>query len=568
MRMLVTLAAAVLATSVVAQSPLTTSFAGGNSGNVGGGIYFNLTVSNAGSLTITQIDFNTTTAVGTPGTLAVFMGPQSWVGNNTQPALWTSVASGPVVTAATGTPTTCLLGGGGFTLGPGQYGIALVSQGFNWAYTNGGGAVPSTISTANGRLTFNGGGAQNIALDPLAPTFSPRLFNGSIHYTDPGVGTPIAVASQEKYGAGCVGRWTSFYEVWGNPASNDLSNQTIRLQFAGDRYNVSMGGNPYTAPSGGAVTVALASGDTTFLASAAGLAPSAILWPDGGGAGTQVATDLEISTEGYISPAPETNPNDVTPTFGELLGGQARWAPHWKNQNPLTLGNITLEVEAVTGAYVVSYNGVACPTGATTTSTYQVAFLPSGDVEYRYATMSVNGGGSFPEVVGWSVGAGPGGPALDRGSMDITAAAPFSTAGQDNAPLTLSMTDAGGAAARPVLGTNPKLNIQNYGDATHPFLGLGVLVLSFTQINPGIPLTAVGFAAPECSVYAGSGSVGVVFMTPVPGPHIQDFINGGIPNNPTFNGALLFAQVGTFTNGYNPAGILSSNGLRLKLGTL
>lgn len=549
------------ATIGLAQSPLTTSFAGGNSGNAQGGIYFDLQVNT--TITITQIDFNSDpVAVGIPvgsaGTMSVWLGPTTYLNNIANTSLWTIVASAPVTVQAVGTPTTGVLSTP-FALGPGNYGVAMQSQGFNWEYTNGvtctSTTVPGSCSNSlfsNAELTLRGGAAQNAFL--TNPAFTPRVFNGSIHYTIGG--TPIAVASQQKYGLGCYGRWTSYFEDHPNSVGFDLDNTTVEHIFAGSHYaQVQVGATAFTPPGAGAPAATFLSGDNSVLATAvlgAAALPFPILYPQAGLAG--VANDLEITSEGYIIPLPTAGvPSgltvDTTPTSAELLNGPERWAPHWKNMNPTAGGNVTVENLGGT-ALVVSYNGVN-DNGAT--STFQVVFHQGGNVEYRYGIMSHVGGGSFPVVMGLSQGGG----ALSRGNLDVSAAMPFPMHAVDNAPLDVSLDN------RPILGSNPNWVVSGYSQGTTPTV-LGARILSFTQFDPGLPLAPLGM--PGCNQFVGLDSTSVFFTA---GPTTTfPFINGGIPNLPAFNGVLVFGQVATFTSGYNGLGVIASNGLRLLLGTL
>jgi hypothetical protein len=567
-----------LVASSLAQSTLSTLTGGTNSGNSGGGMYFDLQVHN--TITITQIDCLTgsptpqipasNTPTPGPSVLEVWLGPTTYVGNVTNPSLWT-----PVATATGNVATTTMVP---FTLntplclGPGNYGIALKSLAtatapnviWGFGYTNGGTCTSSTIPGActspaslfsNADMTIRAGAAQNAFLS--GGVFTPRVYNGAIHYT-PG-GTPIAVASWENYGAGCYRRRTSFYELSPNPASFDLSGATgstltLALNGAGG-YQVTAGGTPYTAPSPTAtqVTLTQTTGNETFLASSVlgGPLSSLVLYP--AGANYQIATDLEICTDGYISPVPATNPWG-TPNITGFLTGGTRWAPYWKNINPSSsgLGNITLEVDAQ-GSLVVSWNGVQDEgaTGVTATSSFQVAYLANGNVEYRYApNMSIGGGGSFPVIVGWTSGGG----ALAN-EIDISASAAgsgFTIYGVDNAELMQVMD------ARPRLGTAPNFVTSNCPAGTL----LGVSMMSFVQVNPGVPLTPYG--APECFQYQGAEVVQVNFG--ISGGQFQQ--NFPIPLATAFNGVLIYAQSAALASGFNSLGAVFSNGTRMFMGSL
>ena len=73
-----------LATAVVAQSPLTTIYTGGNGLGAGSTIYFNV-VLNA-PLTFTQIDVNSSSVANTAGSITVRWCNNTYVGNDTNAA--------------------------------------------------------------------------------------------------------------------------------------------------------------------------------------------------------------------------------------------------------------------------------------------------------------------------------------------------------------------------------------------------------------------------------------------------------------------------------------------------
>jgi hypothetical protein len=567
-----------LVASTIAQSTLSTLTGGTNSGNSGGGLYFDLQVHN--TITITQIDCLTGSPTAnvpasntpTPGVsvLEVWLGPTTYVNNVTNPSLWT-----PVATATGNVAMTTMVP---FTLstplclGPGTYGVALKSLAtatapnviWGFGYTNGGTCTSTTIPGSctspaslfsNADMTIRAGAAQNAFL--AGGVFTPRVWNGAFHYTQGG--SPIAVASWENYGTGCNRRRASFYELSPNPASFDLSGATgstltLALNGAGG-YQVTAGGTPYTPPSPAAVPVTLTqtTGNETFLASSVlgGPLSSLVLYP--AGATYQIATDLEICTDGYISPVPASNPWSA-PNITGFLNGATRWAPYWKNTNASStgLGNITLEVDAQ-GNLIVSWNGVQdeSATGVTTTSSFQVAYLANGNVEYRYApNMSIGGGGNFPVIVGWTLG---GGALVNEMDISVMAAGSgFTIHGQDNAELTQVMD------ARPRLGTSPNFVTSNCPVGT----SLGVSMLSFVQVNPGVSLAS--FGAPSCFQYQGAEVVQVNFGVSG-GQFLQNF---PIPLSTAYNGLLVYSQSAALAAGQNQLGILFSNGTRMFMGSL
>ncbi|MFO1050692.1 MAG: hypothetical protein U1F36_00590 [Planctomycetota bacterium] len=551
--------AALLALSALgfAQSPLTTLSGGTNLGNVGGGIYFDLHVNT--TITITQIDFlcSANTVAGT-GTLNVFLGPTTYIGNVTNPNLWAVVGTATTAVA----PSTVANGvlTQPFALGPGDYGIALQSNAFSHGYTNGvtctSNTIPGSCSNSlfsNAELTLRAGAAQNVFLS--GGIFNPRIFNGAIHYTLGG--TPVQVAAWEPYGKGCYARYRSFYQLFPNPVGFNMGNtggvtnpvSALRLQFANSAYHVVPSTNTIVPPISAPVT--LSTNDSTF--NATSVLPGAVLpfpIPHPLNGGVTFAFDLGISTDGYIVPAPASMANNATVAVATFLSQAPRWCPHWKNMAPLTAGS-GIYVEQDTsggpgGPLLVTWNNVA-DNALTTTSSFQVAFYSNGDVEYRYGVMSQNGGGSLPVIVGWTEGGG----ALDPGSIEISTSLPIDTFTVDNQPLTLGLNN------RPLLGGSANTTTSAVPGGT----SLGAIAFGFTQLTPGLDLSGIGMAG--CRMLT---SFDVTASVPVTGSSFNFSLP--IPNITALNGGLIYAQSLSVSGGYNTLGVLTSNGVRMKLGSL
>jgi hypothetical protein len=550
------LALLVLAPLALAQSPLVTLTGGTNLGNVGNNLYFDLQVNT--TVTITQISFLVGGVfagppVATSGSCDIWLGPTTYVGNTTNQGLWTQVATtGPVPIApavmSTGTLTVPLC------LGPGNYGVALKSNQFAHGYTNGvtctSTTIPGSCSNSvfsNAELTLKGGANQNTSW--TSGLNQPRIFNGSISYTLGG--TPVAIASWQGYGLGCYKFHHTFQENYLNPSTSfDLGNATgtnsLHLSFIGTGYIVGPFNTTgtYFTPTGAATPII--SSDAT---NATVTLPFGLVYPMPSGA--QVTTQLEVSDNGWISPQPGTNATaGANPTEATWLVGGPRWGM-WYNFNPaLNASSIKTELDPSGQIYYVTWDGVADSAAATDINHFQMAFFANGDVEYRWGSMVTGTGGTAPALVGWT----PGGGVLDPGDVDISAiTAPFTTGPTDNPPLTLSLTQ------RPQLGTSPGFLTSNIPAGT----ALAALILSFGQVNPGIDLGFLG--APGCSEYVNlGGAVTTVFV--VSGSSTT--FNFAIPNLPVYNGQLLYGQSASFTSGYNPLGILASNGVRLVVGTL
>ena len=546
------LAATLAATMGVAhaQLSLNTLTGGTNQGNVGGGIYFDLEVLT--TITINQIDFRcgANTAAGT-GTLDLYLGPTTYLGNVTDPQLWTLVTSTAPVAVAPSAVSNGVLNTP-ISLGPGNYGIALKSNSFSHGYTNGvtctSNTIPGSCSNSlfqNSELILRAGAAQNSFL--TGGVFTPRIFNGTINYSLGG--NPIQVAAWEEYGQGCYEFYRSFYQLFPNPVGLNLGNgnpvSALRLVFQGGTYNVQQSNSTVIPPS--TPPIQLQSGAQAILASSVipgGALPFPIPHPLAGGGA--LANDLEICTKGYIVPSPASQAVENNPSVGAFLAGAPRWAPHWKNIDPAAGGGLHVEVDPVTLELRVTWDSVP-DSGLATTSTFQVAFIPNGDVEFRYGTMSQNGGGGQPVIIGWTEG----GNSVDPGNIEIATSLPFSTGPADNPPLTI------GLSARPVLGTTFNVEVSSIPAGT----AVGGLSFGFTPNIPGLDLGFIGM--PGCFAHH---SLDITSGLPLAPPSLA--IPLTLANDPSLNGVLIFGQAISISPGFNANGVLSSNGARLKLGAL
>ena len=152
-----------LASAIAAQSPLTTLYAGGNGLGAASTIYFDVVLSVP--LTFTQIDVNSSSTVGTVGSIDVRWVASTYVGNDTNAAVWTLGGAGPGTAAGAGVPSACALTP--FSLLPGNYGIAVTFNGIGQNYTDGNGtATPGSGSNqtyTNNDLTLLAGASATAA---------------------------------------------------------------------------------------------------------------------------------------------------------------------------------------------------------------------------------------------------------------------------------------------------------------------------------------------------------------------------------------------------------------------
>lgn len=553
MRTLASYVMLLLASLATAQSPLVTLAGGTNQGNVGNNVYFNLQILQ--TVTISQIDFlcGANTIASANGILDIYIGPTTYVGNELNAALWTQVATtGPV----TVTPSATSLGvlQVPLCLGPGNYGVALKSNNFCHGYSNGdGNATPGSGTNqtfTRAEMVLRAGANQNTPWSSALNT--PRIFNGSIHFTQGG--TPIAVAAWERYGQGCYKWFHSFLEIYPNPSTSfDLKNtaaqyNSLHMTFLGSGYLV----GPFQNGTGTFYTPTAAATPLVFGANnsvATFTTPFPVLYPTP--SGPLVSQSFEVSDNGYVSPA-GSNGSISAPTEALFLSGNPRWAAAWFDFDPMlnAAGSITYETDPSNQAFYVTWSGVADVLLAGTLNTFQIMFTAGGDVEFRYGTMSLSQGGVYPCLTGWT----PGGNVMNPGSTDISnIVAPFQTGPTDNPPLSLA------ASSRPLLGGTITLDTTDIPPSTL----VGVMMLGFGQVNPGLPLAVIGM--PDCFQLVGlNGSAKSLFL--VSGTSASS--NLPIPNNAALNGVRVYGQSLTLTPGYNTAGLIASNGVRLSIGAL
>lgn len=526
-----------LATSLAAQSPLTTVFTGNTSLAAGATAYVDL-VLNA-PLTFTQIDINTTAVASTAGTLEVRWCPTTYVGNDTNPAAWTLVSTAPVVSAGPNLPTVCTLQP--FTLPPGNYGLAVTHIGIGPLYITGNGtAVPGsgsnqTYSTAELTLLA---GATAAAAPGTAICCTPRVFNCNLYYNLSGSGT---VATRTNYGAGCYLRVASFYENFATSAAFDLASSAISMIPTGSGYVVLPGLTTYVAPSAAATQLTLGDDTETAITLAA-----PFTYPGGS------TSSLTVCSNGYVSVA-SGNGTAFTPVVATTLA-----APQtgWWNQhdyNPAAVGSGQVKFETIGSIAYVTWDGVYDfgGTSAANANTFQFQFdTATGAVHIVFQGMSVLGNA---RLVGYS----PGGASADPGNQDLSATLPatFTLSGNDVPPLTLA------ASARPLIGTTINLDTSSVTGSS-----IGINFLSLGQIPaPGFDLGVLG--APGCPALVDvNQSVGNAIGNALPGLSLS--VPLVIPNSVGLLAFPLFSQSIWLDATANTFGALTSNGVALVLGNL
>ncbi len=526
MRTYLALSVLLAAASLTAQSPLTTTYAGGNGLGAGSTIYFDLQVTLP--ITINQIDVNSSSAASTAGSIDVRTCPTTYVGNDTNAGAWTLVSSGPAVAAGNGVPTPVNLTSP-FTLAPGNYGIAITYNGIGQNYTNGNGTtVPG--SGANQTYTTTEftllAGASSGGAPGTAICCNPRVFNGSIYYV---VGSG-AFATRTSFGAGCLNTSSSFFETFGNGlfdlgGQGGATNSLLLTPTGAGGYAVLPGSNLFYTPTSANLGMTDDSVNTQTL-------PFPWITPTG------VTSTVVISSNGFLWSAANTA-NGCCNGDPALFFSQAeRYAVLWQDLNPTAGGTVHFDVDPSGQVAYVTWLNVPEYGQAANLNTFQVAIFASGAVEYRWQQC---GNISHTVLVGYTRGNG----ARNPGAIDISATVPFVTQ-PDRVPLALT------TSARPVMGTTFNWVTNNVPATSF----VGILGLGFSSIVPPFDLALLG--APGCFQHVGVSATTAFLPTSGSGS-----VPTTIPNSPALAGVRVFGQSIAVDPTINALGAITSNGIEL-----
>lgn len=568
MHKLISLAAVAMSgAALLAQTPscngpapagsLTTLFAGGvylgtTSAAVGFNQMFDLT-SNS-DLTINQIDLHFYDN-GAPATNPILTGltttvsfwtcPTTSVGNEANQAVWTQLGTGTVTIQANGTHSPAVFTP--FLLPAGSYGAVVhidpvldpatnTLVGAHPLYTNPA-STPGTATVYNDQyLTLTARGFQGTAWTGVPAL---RVINTQIYY-QPGVNAGYTT----QYGAGCYERPQTVYEYQvgpggGNFTTSDLSNSSLTFLNQGSSYLVIPSAVSLIPP----VSAALTTVGTTFDddITAAQVLPFSFPYP--GGSTTQVI----MSTNGhaFLGASPATfGPYNMSQFFTDV----PRLACAWMDLDLTYQGSMHFDVDPSNQFVTLTWQN--CPEWDPLASipglgsnTFQIIMYATGQVDYVYS-----GNITFyncPFVVGFGRGDGT----VDPGSIDISASLPI-IGGDGSVPPVL------GLDARPVTGTSMNFVCDGLTNSTF----FGVFLLGFGSTNP---VSLANYGMPGCSQHV--ALPGVTLFRPVTAGAMTAPLT--IPNSPAFNGVNLFGQAAPLTSGLNSAGLLTSNGLCVHIGT-
>jgi hypothetical protein len=523
----VVLACCALPGQLPGQSTLTTLWAATTwLASTDGAVYFDLQINRA--LELKQIDCDLVRAAGAQGEIDVWVRPATWSGHVAGPVPatgdWAFASSGPVRAAALDQPSVCELQRP-VALAPGRYGIALHHRGVAPAYTI---HLLGSQTFANTDLALIAGGSSTLCFG--GATFATRVWNGSLHYSLLAAARPIATA--EPFGEGCYAARASFYEAFG-PGASGLDGQTLVLvPNAAGGYDVLRTAGTLPMDTAGSVDLGLARAGFAVQA-----LPFALPFPGGSTTSVVVAASGQLALDDQFLPV-----SYELPSAAALLAGPPRLCALWRDLAPTPAANVHELVDAAAQTVEFVWAGVPVQGAPASTNTFAVRLHGSGVVELSWqSTAPATVGG--PLLVGWS----PGNHAIDPGSVDLSAAAPFATA-RDATGLLLD------AVQRPIPGG--RLDVTTHGEP--PGALPGAVVLAFGALAQPLDLASLG--APGCRQYLANPAVVIPFALCPATTALR------VPAGTAWLGAGFAAQAVALAPGANALGAVTSNGLAFVVG--
>lgn len=573
MRVLLPLAAALSALALSAQSPLTTTFAGGScqSGNM-----FDVQATNPAGITVQYFEVNLSAGTWDVEVYAKTV-PGPYLPSVNVAADWTlkGTALG-VVSNGPGVPTIVPVAVCEYippTTTQSFYVTVTTANVCGLNYTNSG--VTGTVFASNSDLNFYAGAGLSY---PFTGNFNPRVFNGNIYYVvgpDPGCATGLAFAAKSKYGAACYNDPRMVHEYWPVNSTIDLVNTSWILAYnpgpTGGNYTVTPG-----APAYDGVTPAVSGVDLPTLPYTTssslnwddasinmtlpvGLFPTGFPYPN---AANATAVDISVNSNGRIYLGSHfdnsfdsngANSGYVPTSFQGTTGvGFPMIAGFMNDMDPTIAGShIWYEDPSPSGGVRITWDNVpnwqdtAAGAPLAVANYIQMELLPNGIVFLAFGPSLGNGGSSTNEAItGYSPGM----------------AEPFSTP-VDWSAITSLMSGTGpgvtiDASARPVLGST--INVTT--DRIPAGSLVGGQIYGLTPVPTGFPL--IGLLGIPCDLYA---TLDLLTTAVLPGPTYTNPF--AIPATPSLAGGVVAVQ-GFALNALipNPLGAVMSEGLLLTLG--
>ncbi|HEX6811710.1 MAG TPA: hypothetical protein VF384_08820 [Planctomycetota bacterium] len=549
----------VAAVTLTAQSPLTTTFAGGNaqSGNM-------FDIVGLQPVVINGFDVNLT-GTATIEVYAVTAGT-TYVGNEANPSAWTLLGTAPnVVGLGAGVPTPVPITFSVPVNPAQQQGFYVTVTTGSLAYTNG--TLVGSVFAANSDIQFLEG--VGIAY-PFGAIFTPRIWNGRIHYVP---GTSSGFATKTTYGTGCYDLPRMAHELFpGDTFPVDIANTQWTLIYVpgptGGNYVIVPTGNVYDGVTPAATGVNLVTQPYTT--------SSSLNWDDASinqtlsfnfpypNATSATTSSISVNSNGRIylgshndaSFAANGANSGYTPTSfrGTTGPGLPVIAGFMCDLDPTVGGEIWYESASPNGGVRITWHNIrnwqdpAYAGLPAQLNFIQMELLPSGTVFLSFGSSLGNGGSvGNAAITGFSAGVGnPQAPSLDWSSI-----VGYQT-GTGEVALKID------ADNRPITGTTINVTVSEV--PTGAFVA--AVVYGFTKFNPGIPLAILGM--PGCYAHT---SPDVMVAGLATGPTFGSPLS--IPNNPALTGFMLLGTglvLGpTIPNAF---GGITSNGLELVIGTL
>jgi len=351
---------------------------------------------------------------------------------------------------------------------------------------------------------------------------------------------PVPATSQ-AVGSGCpAASGPSLYEIFSTTNAPDLSGLNLSL-----------------IPSGAGSYIALPNISPTWFA---GFTNNLLLgddaavpvtlpfpFPYNGGLETQI----HVSSNGFLTLG-GTNPGSgcCTGTVATMLSGPARFSGYWADLYPpgaAAGGGVFADLDAVTGDYVVTWNAV--PEYFTNPAqTFQIALSPSGQVTFRWQTLS---NVSHTWISGYSAGNNT----ADPGQTDLSAVNGRVISTTVVRPLTI----AAATGSSPGIGRTFTVNANNVAPLPN---GVFAILLISTEIPGGLPLDLLGLTG--CTAYVQLPEIASFFNLTL-GAATTTF-PVAIPADNSILGVSLMSQVVSDDLTANAFGYRVSNGLRWNFG--
>ncbi len=477
-------------------------------------------------------------------TVNVWVVPGTWVGNETTAAAWTLAGTGTLTVSATNQPSVVVFGTPAL-LPTGASGVAIQIQaptaGANIGPLHPLVVVPSWMPSMPLQVSDAW-----LALGNFATTGD--LFTNAVN-TPLGVSCAFHHAPSVDYGytltygTGCYRQSVGFHEHFPGPVPVfDLGGLALQLT-PGTGMDYAVAGIPaaIVAPT----TPALANQASLPLGNDDLTAPQTLpfTFPF---RGTPGITQITIASNGFVwLDGTSTGATPFADDVPGLLQGPARLCPAWGDWDPSAGGSVHFEANATNDRAYVTWLGIPELNQPGSTLTAQLVLHDTGIVEFHYGIVTP---AAAPLLVGYS----PGNGVRDPGSRDLADNGNVLafTSGDNQPPPFLDLD------ARPVLGTTPNLV------TTHipPSAMFNLVMIGFGSIaDPGFDLGVFGM--PGCAqwilpvVTNGAAVLNGSSSTPLV-----------LPLDPIYLGANLFAQSAPLAPGFNPTGILVSNGVCIRAG--